>query len=262
MKILHRGYNTLNWRDATWDGISYYVGTEKVAISDIVSVRDAKKNQYVMCSCCKEIIRNTPSAIEKHKRRSLDENKCFECPHLRINEKEINSRRFVKGDDGKYSMVKKSECTLHCNYRYYSSQPIINTEDAKNICKYKSCNTASFDVVRDFFARFPGAFDTMVTVDAIVDKGYKRRHIVGQRSIYALKGRNQIDAYVNAQNIVTHFDVVYKNHCWRNLVYSPKYERLFMNDNRGNYIEWIPSRYDIPSETVTYIKSKIAELYN
>lgn len=262
MKILQRGTNVLKWHDATWDGTSYYVDNKKVAISDIVSVRDAKKNQYVMCSCCKEIIRNTPSAIEKHKRRSLDENKCFECPHLRIIEKEINSRRFVKGDDGDYSMVKKSECTLHCQVRYYASPPKINTEDAKSICKYKSCNTARFNVVHDFFASYPGAFDKMVTVDAIVDKGYKNRRVVGIRSIYALKGRNQIEACVNAQNIVTHFNVMYRDNCWNNLIYSSKYHRLFTSDNRGNYIEWVPSRFDMPDETIVYIKNKIAELYN
>ena len=160
-------------------------------------------------------------------------------------------------------MVRKSECTLHCQIRYYTSLPVINTEDAKSNCKYKSCNTASFDVVHDFFARYPGAFDKMVTVDAIVDKGYKRRSVFGHKSVYALKGRNQIDACVNAQNIVTHFNVSYRDHCWNGLIYSPKYHKLFMSDNRGgNYIEWIPSIYDIPADTIVYIKNKIAELYN
>lgn len=261
MKILYRGEGTLRWLDCIWDGINYTVEGENIPISSIVSIRDAKKAAYVKCSGCGEIIRNTPKTIEKHKKRGLDSSFCLECPNLGVSPTNTEYRHFKKEDNGLYSVTEKTTCKLRCNNGYYSGRPEIGTAEARNRCKYRNCAEATFSTEVDFLTKYPGAFDDMITVDKIIQNKYSRRYVRDNGEIYYIKARNSIEAYVNKQNIVTHFKVSYKNHS-STVYYSPKYNKLFCPAYPSSYAEWKPCHGDVPRDVQERIKNKIASLYN
>ena len=126
------------------------------------------------------------------------------------------------------------------------------------------CSNATAKEVTDIFTEHPDVFEEMITVDTIVEAGYKDRKQYGNIVDYALKGKNQIFAQVNELNIVDHFLVRFRNHEWE-VYYSSKYNKFYSKEYayhqgkyRYNYAEWKPM---IPYTTEEYIKKKIAALY-
>lgn len=262
MKVLYNKDGTLKWFECMWNGKEYRVCDTAISENTIMSVRDIKKKMWVRCTGCGEIIRNTPASIRKHKERGADSSYCFKCSKLGINERKVNIRNFTKNENGEYSMVKKAEVTLTCNNNRYYRIPRIDSHERLTTCQYARCHNAEFEEVKGFFEKYPEAFDKMATVDAILQNGYHERHVMSDKEAYRLKGRNDITALINKQNIITHFDIYYKGNYFKDIHYSAKYDKLFKYDAYSNSLrEWTPDIYEMPSTTYNYIKSKIASLY-
>ena len=111
----------------------------------------------------------------------------------------------------------------------------------------------------DIFTIYPQIFDDIITVDRILDKGFKERAVDRSGNVsYILKSKYKITAIVNKMNIVDHFIISYYSREW-SVVYSKKYDMFFVCSG-GEYRN-LESRRDIPEKTLDGIKSEITSLY-
>ena len=114
--------------------------------------------------------------------------------------------------------------------------------------------------VKAFFLDYPNAFDSIATIDKVVEFGYKQAHYDKWNKVtyYTLKGRNDIRVAVNELNIIDHIVVYYKRFRYY-VYYSKKYNQLFSTNNSNSYSPWEPC--NMPNETKEYITNKIIALY-
>lgn len=259
MKILHSSDGKLQWKEATWDGNNYRFDNSVVTQTSIFAVRGLSSSGYVKCSYCGAILRNTPKEIAKHKDRANTSTTCFNCSNCVSQNSAVKSEKYTKLDNGKYLITKKTESKLVCKVDYYNRRD-IDSEAARQHCSYLACMTATYPVLKDFFHIYPGAFDELITVDKILENGYRDRYSRVNETQYTIKAINTIVAHVNKQNIITHFTVKYKNESAQ-LIYSSKYNKFFVF-NGNSYIEWNPHSWYWPEEVQDRIKRKIASLYN
>lgn len=262
MKILIRelGLEQYVWKDATYAAKGFLVEgvRDAIAMTNIVSILNDNRNQYVKCAICGEVFRKGSKKWENHIQKTTDTSKCFECRHLRTNStKKLNSK-YVLQDNGKYINTTKTEmeliCSRDCSYHN------INSEQARECCVYNRCVNAESTPVTDFFTDNKGVFDEIITVDRILKKGYTSRHQGTTYTRYKLKARQTIYAHVNNKNIVDYFRVLHGDRCWT-LYYSKKFDKLYSQDSRGRYCEWNPS-FHLERSTIENVHKKIAELYD
>jgi hypothetical protein len=260
MQILlrHWGNERYVWKTAKYNGKQFVVEGADVEYTNVISVVNDNRKEHVVCSACGKFLKNTPKAIEEHKHLFEQPNVCLTCRHMRVKEQVEMSEKFTRKKDGTYVKKNESRVTLGCRYgRYYGSVD-INSYEAKEGCALRKCAVAEFNKFQDIFLEYPSVFDHMAMVDKIIDVGYKRRSFNGKYSIYQLKGRNQISAYVNDMGIIDYFRVSYHEDTF-NVFYSKKYDLLFVDDGLQyrKFDDW----YALPTKTREYIKRKIAELY-
>lgn len=254
MKVLVRNHNGQEyvWKEATYKNSLYIVKGYSYGVAEIVSVMDDDRGNLVKCSACGEYFTKDSPEIEKHKNRYKDINTCFKCDVLYCRPTGDNKTTYEQMDDESYNRVVKTPCNLSCDHGWYTYP--IGSPEAQEGCKHKPCATATMLEIEDIFTKHPGIFDDLATVDKVVEIGYKS--VDGNN--YKLNGRNNIVAHVNSVGIVDHFTFHYGSD-WFNLVYSKKLDKLF-NLGYYNYEEWNPDW--LSESTKTYVKNKIAELYN
>lgn len=260
MEILLRRYNneTYVWKKAKFVNGSIKVDGESFHENRIVSIRNDIRKNYVRCSQCNTYFKKGSSKIEKHKELITDSHLCFGCDYLRQSVKLQKSQKYELLENGNYLSRSKSEVFLHCAATYYKD---INSQEAREACKYNRCRNATMQPATGFFIDYPGAFDDMITINKVIDYGYKSASFSNydQLTNYRLKGRYNLEAVVNNLNIVESFSLSYRNHYWQ-IYYSKKYNEFFVL--HGNtYKKWNPL-YDMNSETATKIKEIITTLYN
>lgn len=259
MKILLKHFNeeVYVWKNAEMGerGLFVVEGNE-VNYDNIVSVSRDNRKKFVRCSACGEIIKK--SDIDKHKAKGSASATCFGCQYMRENGSKQLSVKYSLQEDGSYIGTVKKNVKLMCNQSYYHRYD-INSQDARDHCRYKNCATAEMSKIEDIFTKYPGVFDDIITVDSVLDAGFKDRREYGNRVHYTLKARNNIVAVVNKMNIVEYFNVSYRNETWK-VMYSKKYNMLFRM-NGGTYRKF-ECPYGMPTDTFSRIKEKIASLYN
>lgn len=263
MKVLLRRWEGKEyvWEDAEFRGTHFFVDGEAVSESEIVSVYEDNRSEYVKCSACGQTFKKSDEEIEKHKTRYKDINTCFGCNNLYrdFRRRSSSTERFEHIEDNRYRIITEQEACLRCDKAYtWNSYSPIGSDNAQTNCKYKACETATYDAIEDIFTRHPGIFDDIITVDKIVEVGYKEKSGSYNGSYYRLNGRNTIWAYVNSMSIVDFFSVEYNGYSW-SIVYSKKLDKLFWMSG-GKYKEWNPEV--VNENTKEYIKGKIKELYN
>lgn len=244
------------WAKAKFSNGSIVVNDKMVFESDIISIRNDVRKKYVMCNMCGEYFKKGSKKIEQHKEPCTDTHLCFGCEYLRQRVQAQKSQKYELLENGNYISKSKTEVLLYCSRSYGSN---INSQEARNACKYNRCQHATMQEIKGFFLDHPGAFDNIITIDKILECGYKNswRNSWDKTTVYQLKAKNTIEAIVNDLNIVECFNVSYQRKNWT-LYYSKKYDELYMV--HGNtYKKW--SSCYIDSDVRTRIKDKIAKLY-
>lgn len=259
MKLLLRSYNNepYVWKDAKYETRGWVVNDAPVVETNIVSILNDNRNQYFKCSRCGEIFRKGSPKWEQHQQRTTDTSKCFDCPYLRYSTNGTVKRTFALQDDGKYTMTEKyPNTTLQCRYNYPSID--IASEDARSRCQYNECATATSEPITDIFTENPGIFDSIITINKVLQAGYVERYIRHLWTEYKMKGKYTIYAEVNDLNIVDHFKIGYRGNLW-DVYYSQVTNKLYNCTYENKYQEWNP--YQVPNSTIEAITKKIATLY-
>lgn len=244
------------WKRAKFVNGDIMVGDIRVYENNIAAVRNDNRDKYVWCSTCRTYFKKGSEDIEKHKAGCQDTSKCFDCQYMRPESVVTQSKKYQELGDGKYIIKTKAEAILKCRRSWES----IEAQESRNTCIYNRCNDATMVDVKAFFLDYPNAFDTIATVDKIIDVGYKQAYYDKWEkcTYYILKGRNDIRVAVNELNIIDHILVYYRRTRYR-LFYSKKYNKLFALDGGNSYKPW--SSHDISKETQEYITNKIIALY-
>ena len=245
------------WAKAKFTDGHIKVNDRAVNECDIVSIRNDIRKKYVKCSVCGKYFRKGSPKIEQHTELITDNRLCFGCECLRQSTREQKSQKYELLENGNYLSKNKSEVFLYCSRGYsYNS---INSDEARRYCKYNKCHDASMVDATGFFLEAPGAFDDIITIDKVLENGYKESWFDNYDKIthYKLKARNTIEALVNKLNIVEGFYVYYGRTCWT-LYYSKKYDELYVKSGQ-KYQRWFS--YHVGSDVRERIKDKIASLY-
>lgn len=177
MKVLLRNYDGEQyvWKKAEMKSATKFALEDggEVRQTDIVSVSRDNRKKFVKCSACGEIIRNTPEAIKEHRDRASTSATCFGCPYIRETNSKQLSAKYTLQEDGRYVVNVKNSVKLSCrnSWDYYD----INSQGARDVCRWKQCATAEMKSIEDVFTKYPGAFDDMITVDKVLDNGFIKR---------------------------------------------------------------------------------------
>lgn len=262
MKVLLKSYDgkCYVWKDATYSKSGFVVNGDVIRETDIISVMDDNRSKFVTCSECGEIFAKDSPEIEKHKMRYKDTNTCLTCAYLRPCESSAPTTSYEHISGARYHVVNKYDARMTCCRSSWSRRCDIGTEEAMNACIHKKCSNATMIEVNDIFTKNPGIFDDIITIDRVVEVGYKsmRNEYNGIYTAYALNGRNQIEARVNSAGIVEDFIIRYGRNSYM-VMYSKQLNKLY-KCNGSIYIEWNPS--EIKDSVKAYITKKIAALYN
>ena len=264
MKILLREYNGKHYvyKDAKYTKNGFEVDKNQIHETNIVTIlKDNRNKKYEKCSVCGEIFPKGSAKWEKHIEPLQDASRCIGCQHMRKGTEYLQDVKYKLLPNGNYAITSKSEAKLICRRAYtYIGYADINHEDARHNCIYNRCRNAERIPFTDFFTEYPGAFDDMITIDAILKNGYTNKNTYYNKyTRYKLKAKNSIEAHVNKLNIVDYFEVSYR-YSYYKVFYSKKYDRLYVINN-GKYIQWNPSTYDWPREVQNRVKEKIRSLY-
>ena len=264
MRVLLRSYcngEQYVWKKAEMKGINTFTLEDGnyVYQTGVVSVSRDNRKKFVRCSSCGGIIKNTPEAINTHKNRASTSETCFGCRYMSEGDSKQLSAKYTLQEDGSYLVNAKKSTKLYC--RTYFKSYNINSQEARQNCRFKGCATAEMQPIEDVFTKYPGLFDDIITVDKILENGFTERIEYTHRGVThcKLKGRNHITAIVNKLNIVDRFVIDYRSQSF-DVVYSKKYDKLFLI-NGSSYKEYNSSE-SIPDKTLESIKKKIASLYN
>lgn len=263
MKVLLRNYmgEQYVWKKAEMKNDVQFTledgGTVNQA--NIVSISRDNRKKFVKCPACGRIVRNTPEAINEHKLRASTSATCFGCPYMKEIESKQLSTKYTLQEDGRYAANIKKSVRLVCrsSYRYYD----INSQEARDCCRFTRCATAEMQNIEDIFTKYPGVFDDIITVDKVLDNGFTDRREYTRDNVvyYKLKARNNITAVVNKLNIIDYFVIDYRSNRY-SVVYSKKYNKFFYSSS-DVYRECLRP-CSIPTSTFENIKAKIASLYN
>lgn len=260
MKILVREFadKVYEWVEAEYNGTNFVIDGSIVKETNIVSVDEDNRSNYVRCEVCGEMFEKGSPKIEEHKSKYSSYHGCFGCPYIREDNTKYLNSEYVLQVDGTFAAKKSYSTQLLCGASWYRTPPIIS-DDARRGCSFRGCINADMVPIEDIFMTHPGIFDDIITVDKIVDAGYKDANRYGDKTTYQLKGRNNIWAHVNKINIVDYFVLHYKNYTYT-LFYSKKYNEFYV-PSRGNknYAKWTPAY--VPEATVEYVKKIVASLY-
>lgn len=233
MKILVADYHhNLKWVDTIYQGGNFRSTDGRICYNciDIYAVKDDNRNKTVICSACGKEVPNNASSIKAHKNMINKSNKCFGCSNLSVRNDTLLSQKYVLNEDGTYSESTKRTVNLSCrlSYRY----PDINSEAAREVCKYRHCQDATFRPIEDFWTKYPNAFDELITVDRIVDTGYKRMYKNSDDISFVLNGKAYMMAKVNSQGVCYQIDLHHRSDVYK-LRYSKKYDKVWVVRTNG-----------------------------
>ena len=258
MKLLIQNKDmTLEWKDVIYKNGTFMPEDESKHYdqNDIFAIKDDDRNKTVVCAACGKEVKNTPASIKAHRNMINNPNKCFDCGDLRTRDAKTTSQKYVLNDDGTYNDTTKRVVRLVCGngWRY----PDINSDDAKSVCKYSRCENTTFKSIEDFWTKHPGAFDEFITIDRLIDAGYKSVWKTGNEVIFEIKCRSNLKAVVNNQGLCIFFELRHR-HQFYTLRYSKMYDKAWVVNS---YSFKDLNRLDIGETTINSIMNKLRNLY-
>lgn len=256
MKILLREHRCkmYAWHDATYDdALNFRVDGKYVRGNNVVSVIDDDATKYVRCPECNSIFVADSEEAKAHVSRQFKITNCYQCKHLRVYDRISSGQEFIPMPNGKFLYTQTGEAELRCGAAYPTSN--ITSPDMPNKCPMMLCNGVALQPVETFFTKYPGAFETIITVDKLLECGLQEE----ANGRFPIKGRNKLYARVNDLGIVDCFYLLYHNQSC-DLYYSKKYKKCFYANGQG-YTP-LQDNSHIPYETATYIIKKIEALYD
>lgn len=258
LRVLLR--NDYKWHDAKWDGKTKLlsIGKNRLNTTDIISVENDPRTKYLQCTKCNSIIKNTKKAISEHIQLKSNSKTCLICQYLRSSNEDILKESWVKNDDGTYTRVKKTVCSLTCGNSW--GRPSIDSNDARLACMYRRCDNNTLAPVDDFFIKYPGAFDDMATIDAL-DKS--KWHLYYKSSDdyieFTWKGRYNLSVYTTSLGIIDYMRCNYRNKSYI-IVYSKKYDKMFAIDY-GEYRELTANNSDFSTQYYNELLKIMKDIY-
>ena len=265
MRALLRSWSNgdYTWKDVTYRNNGFYVDETHTDEANIVALEDDNRNEMVKCSVCGELFTRDSEHWAAHIAPVTDTSKCLTCHHLRAEKVlALEDVQYELMSDGLYKATTCDSVVLKCGYKYWD-YPRIESQTARQRCEFNKCASATLMEITDIFTEHPDVFENIITVDKIIEAGYKERRIYSAFSEYRLKGKYSIWAVVNNLNIIDHFTVNYRNDSW-NVYYSHTqktfYTTRYVSSRREyQYEEWNPAYMTL--EAKENIKKKIASLY-
>lgn len=258
MKILLRRWNNEDyiWRTAKYDIGGFKVDDRSVDTTNIVSIANDNRKNYVRCAACGSIIKNNSEEIAKHKSRHTTSESCHTCAWLRKDYGRYIDYKYVMKSDGQYVEKSKREVVLRCNADWRTRN--IDDDEARERCLFKICANANMEPIIDIFTQMPGLFDNMVTVNAITKIGYNTKESYEANMYKHYRLNIKLDDYavyavVNILGIIDHFLLI---DGWDDtkVYYSKKFDKLFRRYD-GEYKEF-------EAYFENELKAEIRKLYN
>ena len=243
--LLRKDYK---WHNACWDENKnrLTVYGNNTSQTSVLSVENDPRAKYVVCKMCGSVIKNTKKAIEEHAQLKESSKACLTCKSLRLKDEQDLKESFHKNEDGTYTQTRKAVCKLVCDFSY--GCPSVDSDKARSVCRYRKCGAETIEPVEKFFAKYPGAFDDMATVDALdMSKWTVNYRLVDDTVELKRSGRYSIFVRTTSLGIVDRFICNYRSDTYE-IVYSKKYDKLFMLDY-GEYAD------------VTSSNTKLSEAY-
>lgn len=264
MQILLRSYGDEKyvWKKAVYKNNCYYVVEDgkEVRVNDsfIVSAKGIKKNK-VQCNFCRALIDNTPEAIEAHYKESEAKKNCFQCEHLKFSNAKKDLKRVVtKDESGLYFVKEEFASELYCGANSWNIGSIDDNSHVTRNCPHFKCRLHGVSEIQDIFHKYPGVFDTAITVDHLTANNMRYEGKDGQYFLYDMKSRGTIQACVNTSGIVECFRLCMYSTGTHYFCYSEKYDKLFYRGG-NTYEEKAP--YWIKECKLEEMKKKIKALY-
>ena len=259
MKVLLRehGDNQYVWATAKYNGRKFVVDGRRVHESNIVSVLNDNRKNYVRCSSCGEIFPKNGKKFAKHKAEAKTINPCLKCRKMRATEMSTTTVKYVANGDGTYTRKNETIVSLYCHGSFWSA-PLCDSKDAIQYCEKRQCGDANGEEIHDIFTDYPGLFDDIITVDRIIDKYEKINWSDNWATEYLIDANIGLSAHVNRLNIVDRFIVntyEYGGTIW----YSKKYDKFFAYGDNDNYELWSP--YHLDEEKQAMIEATIRKMY-
>lgn len=245
------------WKDAEYKNKSFFIkgSNNSKCISDIYAVQDDDRHKIVTCSACGKEVPNTKAAMKAHQEMIDKAEKCFECRYLKAKNANVLSHKYTLNEDGTYNESSKRCVSLVCHKTWDDWD--INSQEARQRCIYAACEHATFNQIEDFWTRYPGAFDDMITVDKIIDFGYKSMHKYGDNIEFTIRCRSTLYVCVNPQGICSSIKLVANRHTYY-IRYSKKYDKVWY-ESHGTLSEL--SNLGLAESTVKSVTDKLRALY-
>lgn len=214
------------WHNACWDEKenNLIVCGCPVNQANIISIENDPRIKYVRCKMCGTVFKNTKKAIEEHAQLAKSSKACLTCKSLHFSDETNNKESFVKNQDGTYTRTNKCVCQLTCGYTY--GHPQIDSDKARERCRYRNCSSTTIEPVENFFTKYPGAFDDMATVDALDMNKWQIQSKYSETVYFKLKDRYNITVSTNGLGIINCFTCDYRSNSYE-IVYSKKYDKMF-----------------------------------
>ena len=262
MKILLRNYcgEAYVWKTAKYNEHKFYVEGDSVKETNVVSIINDNRKNYVECSCCGQVFRRGDRRFETHKANAIKPETCFDCPHLCTENERVTKTSFTIGYDGCFVRKTEEEVYLTCDRSGIWSYNSIRSHEAINNCRKRQCANAEEINIVDFFTENLGVFDDIITIDSLLDNGYDviMNDRCGVQTDIIWEEDYTIGVVINHLGIVDRFHVWFEGDKY-SVFYSKKYNELFA-DFRGLYTVWNP--IGLGTEMRNEIKAYIAKLYN
>ena len=255
--LLRKDYK---WHNACWDENKnrLTVYGNNTSQTSVVSVENDPRVKYVVCKMCGSVIKNTKKAIEEHAQLKASSKACLTCKSLLLKDEQDLKESFHKNEDGTYTQTRKAVCKLVCDFSY--GCPSIDSDKARSVCRYRKCGAETIEPAEKFFAKYPGAFDDMATVDALdmskwtVNCRYNDDTVELKRS-----GRYNIFVRTTSLGIVDRFVCHYRSDTYE-IVYSKKYDKLFML-NYGEYADITSSNTKLSEAYLNELMKIVRNIY-
>lgn len=265
MKILLRNYaNQLYvWKTAKYNKGNFWVDGGKISKTEIVSIMNDNRKNYVQCSSCGQIFRRDDPKFEEHKKKAITPLTCMNCPHLECDGVSYEKRVVEMTKSGKFIEKYEREVTPLCGMTggWWGTHKSILSDDAISGCSKRQCGTATEIEIMDFFTKYPGAFDCIATIDSAFDNGYELYIPSSGSQSFDIEYSDDwtVGVYINSLGIVD------RCYIWINgdkywLYYSKKYDEVFASTEYDDYEIWNHRRID--TQNRNKVKEIIAKLYN